>query len=153
MNNMTLFPQATNKTPENLEDVQKMLDYVRSQLTAIGQETSMLHQELTLLKDAVDKEAEEEAKFEAKLEDNAEKVSPVYKLAKADFRYVDVMGEFWFDRITFKALTGKDAGAMTGFIHRIRHAEESKWTVNTKRVGRNKIYQIVPKETALHDAA
>ena len=25
MNNMTLFPQATNKTPENLEDVQKML--------------------------------------------------------------------------------------------------------------------------------
>ena len=153
MNNMTLFPQATNKTPENLEDVQKMLDYVRSQLTAIGQETSMLHQELTLLKDAVDKEVEEEAKFEAKLEDNAEKVSPVYKLAKADFRYVDVMGEFWFDRITFKALTGKDAGAMTGFIHRIRHAEESKWTVNTKRVGRNKIYQIVPKETALHDAA
>ena len=153
MNNMTLFPQATNKTPENLEDVQKMLDYGLSQLTAIGQEASMLHQELALLKDAVDKEAEDEAKFEAKLEDNAEKVSPVYKLAKADFRYVDVMGEFWFDRITFKALTGKDAGAMTGFIHRIRHAEESKWTVNTKRVGRNKIYQIVPKETALHDAA
>lgn len=153
MNNMTLFPQATNKTPENLEDVKKMLDYGLSQLTAIGQEASMLHQELALLKDAVDKEAEDEAKFEAKLEDNAEKVSPVYKLAKADFRYVDVMGEFWFDRITFKALTGKDAGAMTGFIHRIRHAEESKWTVNTKRVGRNKIYQIVPKETALHDAA
>ena len=153
MNNMTLFPQATNKTPETLEDVQKMLDFVCSQLTAIGQEASTLHQELTLLKDAVDKEAEDEAKFEAKLEDNAEKVSPVYKLAKADFRYVDVMGEFWFDRITFKALTGKDAGAMTGFIHRIRHAEESKWTVNTKRVGRNKIYQIVPKETALYDAA
>ena len=153
MNNMTLFPQATNKTPENLEDVQKMLAFVCSQLTAIGQEASVLHQELTLLKDAVDKEAEDERAFEDKLEDNAEKVRPMYKLAKADFQYVEVMGEFWFDRITFKALTGKNAGAMTGFIHRIRHAKESKWTVNTKRVGRNKIYQIVPKETAINDAA
>ena len=153
MNNMTLFPQATNKVPENLEDVQKMLAFVCSQLTAIGQEASVLHQELTLLKDAVDKEAEDERAFEDKLEDNAEKVRPMYKLAKADFQYVEVMGEFWFDRITFKALTGKNAGAMTGFIHRIRHAKESKWTVNTKRVGRNKIYQIVPKETAINDAA
>ena len=153
MNNMTQFPQATNKVPENLEDVQKMLTFVCSHLTAIGQEASMLHQELTLLKDAVDKEADDERAFESKLEDNAEKVRPVYKLAKADFQYVEVMGEFWFDRITFKALTGKSEGAMTGFIHRIRHAEGSKWIVNTKRVGRNKIYQIVPKETAVNDAA
>lgn len=150
MNNMTLFPQPTNKTPENLEDVQNMLTYVRSQLIAIGEEASMLHQELSLLADAVDKEVDEERESLA----ITEKVSPTYKLGKTDLDYIKRFGSSWFNSSVFTALTGKSDGAMTGFIHRVRHAEDSQWIVNTKQAGgRRKIYQILPKETALHDAA
>ena len=48
-------------------------------------------------------------RLKTKLEDNAEKVSPVYKLSKADFAYIKVMGEFWFDTSYSKALTSKEA--------------------------------------------
>ena len=153
MNDMTI-PQTSMKAPTNLDELQKMLDHVMSSLTAISQEASMVHQEVTLLQDVVSKELEDERAFEAKLVENAEKPRREYKLTKADFAYIKRFGSSWFNTSIFTALTGKSDGAMTGFIHRVRHAENSQWIVNCKKAGgRRKIYQLLPKETALHDAA
>jgi len=153
MNDMTI-PQTTLKAPENLDELQKMLDHVVSSLTAIGQEASMLHQEVSLLQGVVERELEDERAFEAKMVDNAEKPRPEYKLTKADYAYIKRFGSSWFNTSIFIALTGKSDGAMTGFIHRVRHAENSQWIVNCKKAGgRRKIYQILPKGDALHDAA
>ena len=153
MNDMTI-PQTSMKAPANLDELQKMLDHVMSSLTAISHEANMVHQEVNLLQDVVSKELADERAFEAKAVENAEKPSPEYKLSKADFAYIKRFGSSWFDTSIFTALTGKSDGAMTGFIHRVRHAENSQWIVNCMKAGgRRKIYQILPKETALHDAA
>lgn len=155
MNDMTI-PQTTPKAPETLEDVQNLLDHVVSSLAAIGQETAAIHQEIALLQGELDKEQEREREFLQKSPSWAEDKKPPreYKLTKADFAYIKRFGSSWFDTSIFRALTGKSDGACTGFIHRVRHAENSQWIVNCMKAGnRRKIYQILPKETALHDAA
>lgn len=153
MNDMTI-PQTSMKAPTNLDELQKMLDHVMSSLTAISQEASMVHQEVNLLQDVVSKELDDERAFEAKMVENAEKPPREYKLTKADYAYIKQFGSSWFDTSIFRALTGKSDGACTGFVHRVRHAENSQWIVNCMKAGnRRKIYQILPKETALHDAA
>ena len=154
MNDMTI-PQTTPKAPETLEDVQNLLDHVVSSLTAIGQETAAIHQEIALLQGELDKELESEREFLSQQESvSVAKPPREYKLTKADFAYIKRFGSSWFNTSVFTALTGKSDGAMTGFIHRVRHAENSQWIVNCKKAGgRRKIYQLLPKETALHDAA
>ena len=152
MNDMTI-PQTTPKAPETLEDVQNLLDHVVSSLTAIGQETAAIHQEIALLQGELDKELESEREFLSEQESTA-KPRPEYKLTKADYAYIKRFGTSWFNTSVFTTLTGKSDGAMTGFIHRVRHAENSQWIVNCKKAGgRRKIYQILPKGDALHDAA
>ena len=152
MNDMTI-PQTTPKAPETLEDVQNLLDHVVSSLAAIGQETAAIHQEIALLQGELDKEVQSEREFLSEQESMA-KPRPEYKLTKADFAYIKRFGSSWFDTSIFRALTGKSDGACTGFVHRVRHAENSQWIVNCMKAGgRRKIYQILPKETALHDAA